>query len=138
LALDQALSSHATTKNKFDAAAQDDIYAYRAWMDENAPVHPSETEFLRGDHDQDLINPSSPKHRPQPTIPNNTSDRIDLKQIVFLLYVTMVLLLLAFSMLPGFLSKLLLLVVVVASMGSILLKEFPLNYGIVKASKKDA
>jgi hypothetical protein len=133
---DQALSSYSTAKSKFEAASPEDIDAYRIWMNENTPIHPSETRFLSVDHDRDLINPSSSKSLPEPSSTSDALEHVDIRQVVFLLYVTMVLLLLAFSMLPGFLSKSFLLVIVVACMSSITLKESSRNHGRITGSNK--
>lgn len=136
--IDQALSSYSAAKNKFSTANQAEVTTYRAWMEDNVPVHPSELRFLGSDHEGDLICLSSSAPRPRNTATNDNTNNADVRQLVFLLCVTMILLWLVFSMLPGFPPKLLLLCIVVGCMGSIVWKDFLRQHGSIAGSKKDA
>jgi hypothetical protein len=56
---DQALASYNTASSSFAPARNPDIAAYRAWMEENAPIERLETRFLN--HEQDLMAVSKPR-----------------------------------------------------------------------------
>ena len=124
--IDQALASFSGTKANSAPVTVSDIGAYRSWMEDEQVLHESETHFLSSDHEDDLVCPSlgppSTKTIEPPSAPSNT---YEIRQLVFLLYITMVILLLAFSMLPGLLSKVFLLCIVVACTGSIAWRDIP-------------
>ena len=123
-------------------ASQPDIMAYRAWMEEHTPVHPSETQYLSSDNEDDLISaaaaPSPTPIPPKVIAPPIDADGVDLKQLIFLLHFTMILLLLAFSMLPDLFSKILLLCVVVGCTGTFFWKHIPFPHGVLDGKQKDA
>jgi hypothetical protein len=95
------------------------------WLADNQPVHQIETRYLSSDNEDDLINPSSITQDAKSSTPNDTTDQFDLKQMIVLLHLTTILLLLAFSVLPGFLPRLFLICSVAGCMGCIIWKDFP-------------
>ena len=140
--VDQALSTFSEGQKNFSPAAASDIVAYRSWLDEHHPLASNETDFVSSDHEGDLICPSAPSSsKKTPATKDHINHEVDhhnLKQVIVLLYVTMVLLLLAFSMLPGFFSKLILLLVVVGCMSSLVWRDLPIGHSQSIARSKKA
>jgi hypothetical protein len=71
-------------------------------MEEHAPIDPLEAKFLN--HDQDLVLPGA---RARPTSFKTATTTTDLKQLMAFHCLMTIILLIAFSMMPGFLTKLL-------------------------------
>ncbi|KIW03052.1 uncharacterized protein PV09_05703 [Verruconis gallopava] len=130
----QGLTTYSDAKNKYTPAGESDITAYRAWMAEHVPIEPNEGKYLdRGD---DLMFPGKQPAEQAKSPTNHATYSSELTLLMTMDLIMLATLLIAFSIVPGPVAKILLGGVLLCCLAGTL--WFSKDKSIGLRSKKDA